>query len=339
MIGTPVTGVWSLQIVDSDVDPRGLPVRALEGWSLSFTHQSTDRWRFTKDLVIEGTVESDSACRITPYQREDGTIVNGVITLTCGSNPPIQLSTFQCGNGSIDPGETCDDGNLVADDGCDERCIVECGNGRLDANEECDDGNSSDSDGCLNSCIIRLGGVPETAASSCLEILTNQPESEDGRYWIDTNGGDTSDAFEAFCFMTSPSGTPDYQLITPDQFYHADQNQKYGPTNGVNVFDYNCDGCSAAFRDYDYFCPNDKWEIFTYALRSHCDHSSHTSDEVFTSSLISNNGIQGVRFNQRNDNCGDPNEMTIMAACRLVGTSAPDPDIWNSAFRNVSWSN
>ena len=109
--------------------------------------------------------------------------------------------------------------------------------------------------------------------------------------------------------------------------------------NGINIFDYGWDGCQAAFNIYEYTCPDSKWEVFTYGLRSHCNHSTHTSDNVFTSNLVNVGGVSGVQFNQRSDDCGDPNEMTIMAACRIIGTPAPDPNVWNSAFRNVNWTN
>src|SRR5450755_3069713 len=32
----------------------------------------------------------------------------------------------KCGNGQVDPGEACDDGNLVGGDGCTSLCQVEC---------------------------------------------------------------------------------------------------------------------------------------------------------------------------------------------------------------------
>src|SRR5262249_20348022 len=58
-----------------------------------------------------------------------------------------------CGNGSLDPGEQCDDGNLVDDDGCDSNCTLPaCGNGVVDATEECDDANRSNGDQCENDC-------------------------------------------------------------------------------------------------------------------------------------------------------------------------------------------
>lgn len=44
-----------------------------------------------------------------------------------------------CGNGHVEPGEGCDDGNNVGGDGCDANCQPEiCGNGKLDPLEMCD---------------------------------------------------------------------------------------------------------------------------------------------------------------------------------------------------------
>lgn len=66
-----------------------------------------------------------------------------------------------CGNGVVDAGEGCDDGNAVDGDGCSKACtptIGGCGNGVLDAGEACDDGNSVDGDGCSKDCTPSLGG-------------------------------------------------------------------------------------------------------------------------------------------------------------------------------------
>ena len=55
-----------------------------------------------------------------------------------------------CGNGQVELEEACDDGNLVAGDGCDEMCAVEaCGNAVVDEGEDCDDANP-DCDRCLS---------------------------------------------------------------------------------------------------------------------------------------------------------------------------------------------
>ena len=71
----------------------------------------------------------------------------------------IQIRDSLCGNGTIDIGEDCDDGNAVDGDGCDSNCTpTACGNGVLTAAEECDDGNSIDGDGCSAVCIIEFCG-------------------------------------------------------------------------------------------------------------------------------------------------------------------------------------
>lgn len=59
-----------------------------------------------------------------------------------------------CGDGRLDRGEECDDGNAVGGDGCGARCLNEsvCGNGILERNEECDDGNAVNRDGCNAQC-------------------------------------------------------------------------------------------------------------------------------------------------------------------------------------------
>jgi len=61
-----------------------------------------------------------------------------------------------CGDGTVDPGEECDDGNTAAGDGCDGQCELElCGNGVVDAGEACDDGAQNGvNDCCGASCQV-----------------------------------------------------------------------------------------------------------------------------------------------------------------------------------------
>ena len=60
-----------------------------------------------------------------------------------------------CGDGIVDPGEECDDANMVSGDGCDADCTTtRCGNGVLTAGEDCDDGNALDGDGCSARCAL-----------------------------------------------------------------------------------------------------------------------------------------------------------------------------------------
>jgi fibro-slime domain-containing protein len=81
--------------------------------------------------------------------------------------PGVDLGT--CGNGIIDPGETCDDGNNKPGDGCSSTCQTEigwqcpvvgmacarevyCGDGIVEPPETCDDGNTTPGDGCSGTC-------------------------------------------------------------------------------------------------------------------------------------------------------------------------------------------
>ncbi len=80
---------------------------------------------------------------ITAHEIEPGTCGFGGTNVTCG-------------DGIVDAGEECDDGNLANGDGCSATCEVEtepvCGNGVVEGSEECDDGNLVNGDGCSSTC-------------------------------------------------------------------------------------------------------------------------------------------------------------------------------------------
>ncbi len=63
-------------------------------------------------------------------------------------------ATGFCGDGTVDPGEECDDGNRDDSDGCVAGCVyAACGDGFVQAGiEACDDGNQEDNDGCTSDC-------------------------------------------------------------------------------------------------------------------------------------------------------------------------------------------
>ncbi len=87
---------------------------------------------------------------------------------TDGAAPTPDLRAQTCGNGRLDRGEQCDDGNTLSGDGCSSLCQLEddppciggkcvakpvCGNGMLSTNEVCDDGNRVSGDGCTADCL------------------------------------------------------------------------------------------------------------------------------------------------------------------------------------------
>ena len=80
----------------------------------------------------------------------------------CKCIPP---ETAICGNGKVETGEECDDGNVKDGDGCSKACKLEvCGNGVLDFGEECDDGNTADGDCCSSTCKLEHSAA---CASTC----------------------------------------------------------------------------------------------------------------------------------------------------------------------------
>ncbi|MCK5122731.1 MAG: DUF4215 domain-containing protein [Candidatus Pacebacteria bacterium] len=80
---------------------------------------------------------------------------------SCGEDEYI------CGDGVMEGGEECDDGNLDDGDGCSSLCVIEegetvCGDGVMEGDEECDDGNTENGDGCSAIC--------ETENSSSISV-------------------------------------------------------------------------------------------------------------------------------------------------------------------------
>ncbi|MEW6272623.1 MAG: DUF4215 domain-containing protein [Thermodesulfobacteriota bacterium] len=91
--------------------------------------------------------------RISARAKGAAKMKKNVLTLVCETAAPA------CGDGVLQAGEACDDGNTDACDGCSAACTVEgCGNGVLECTEECDEGEAN--------------GGGEAACSSTCERLT-----------------------------------------------------------------------------------------------------------------------------------------------------------------------
>ena len=105
---------------------------------------------------------------------DDGNAVSGD-----GCNATCTSEEY-CGNGVTDvpAGEQCDDGNVISGDGCSATCqsegSVDCGNGTVDSGEECDDGNTVSGDGCSSTCTV------ETPVACGNGTLDASEECDDG---------------------------------------------------------------------------------------------------------------------------------------------------------------
>jgi cysteine-rich repeat protein len=71
-------------------------------------------------------------------------------------DPSAACGSAVCGNGVVEAGEQCDDGNLVGTDACTSTCRnAVCGDGLVRSGvEPCDDGNTASGDGCSATCTV-----------------------------------------------------------------------------------------------------------------------------------------------------------------------------------------
>ena len=129
-----------------------------------------------------------------------------------------------CGTGTLDPGETCDDGNLLGCDGCASTCQKRegvCGDGTIECSEQCDDGNAVDGDGCDADCTAGCGNGAidpgetcddgnlvgcDGCASDCqaVEGICGDGNVECAEQCDDGNTGD-GDGCDADCTSTGPA--------------------------------------------------------------------------------------------------------------------------------------
>ena len=86
-----------------------------------------------------------------------------------------------CGDGSLQAGEECDDGNASDEDACLSSCATaRCGDGFTRVGvEQCDDGNLDDGDGCESSCLDTLCADETTLVGARISITSRTTEPGD----------------------------------------------------------------------------------------------------------------------------------------------------------------
>lgn len=91
-----------------------------------------------------------------------GEIVLTIVDGECSDQASVPVTCAEpaeCGDGTVEMGEECDDHNAVSEDGCSAACLAErCGDGIVQRGESCDDGNSRAGDGCGTTCSSELCG-------------------------------------------------------------------------------------------------------------------------------------------------------------------------------------
>ncbi len=205
-----------------------------------------------------------------PEECDDGNMVNGdgcddacKEEVACNSTaqcPPGNecdgdFCVPLCGNGDIDEGETCDDGDTLDGDGCSSQCqeepFHECGNTILEFSEQCDDGNTANGDGCDDECSLDR---PELCGNSAI----NPGETCDDGNHIAADGCGPTCQLEPPC-----DGDEDcpFPFLCQNDFCALQcGNDQFQPDLGEQCDDGNLingDGCSdVCLLDNPELCPN-----------------------------------------------------------------------------------
>jgi fibro-slime domain-containing protein len=176
-----------------------------------------------------------------------------------------------CGDGALDPGEQCDDGNTTGGDGCSANCLVVeqgytcaaagaecapaviCGDGLQSSSEQCDDGNTTGGDGCSATCQLEKDFVCPTPGQACLSsvscgdgVISGDEQCEDGN----TASGDgcSSDCKLEAGFQCAIAGAPCQAICGDGLLLGAERCDDGNATAG--------DGCSATCgNEAGFTCP------------------------------------------------------------------------------------
>jgi len=166
------------------------------------TTTTTQTTTTTAPAVVcgDGTKADTEACDDGNTSASDGcsatcTVEPDVCTNIEGSQYSLPAAYTQqgtlcvkCGDGNKEGTELCDDGNIVADDGCSATCTVEivreiapiqqiapvqillnfCGDGSKTGTEGCDDGNTVAGDGCSATCTVEIAPIRPIQMSTTL---------------------------------------------------------------------------------------------------------------------------------------------------------------------------
>jgi cysteine-rich repeat protein len=171
--------------------PCGYGGRTRVGFTSSFGAAPNWKETNTDQPIQSGDGGNGGACNPADGGAWEGFYLE---TVTC----PGGGGGAVCGNGVVEAGEQCDDGNTVTETCpygqascavCSATCQTVagatsyCGNGSLDAanGEQCDDGNTTSGDGCSATCQTESGG----GGGSCYRI---QSERSDKYLTVDGTG-------------------------------------------------------------------------------------------------------------------------------------------------------
>jgi cysteine-rich repeat protein len=159
----------------------------------------------------------DGFVQVGKEQCDDGMAKNGAPGDPCNADCTFAMTapTPACGNGKLDPGEACDDGNMSDSDSCLTSCSwATCGDGRVRTGvEECDWGAPDAPPDCTHGCLVCGNTKDEyyrAGTAHCYDVhneaVTEQQarskcQMEGGDLWTVTSQLEGSDVISNFMLM------------------------------------------------------------------------------------------------------------------------------------------
>ncbi len=236
-IGKNPKGEWTLVVTDSAFCVKQAPGNgplcdldkkedgAIIDWSVQAKTLSTKKVAATSSLQLLPVDVAPFTCTINHmgalyFNKKDKALryCDGAVWRTLADT---------CGNGVLEPGEECDDGNNSDGDGCNSTCKPVCGDGFKVGKEECDDKNNVDTDACSNQCVAGYATIQGKPGVSCLEISAKYAagggKAADGSFWIKAPKGQV---LQVKCDMTTEGGGYTYFAIDSgkDTYRSSDDN-------------------------------------------------------------------------------------------------------------------
>ena len=129
-----------------------------------------------------GSTSEEATTATTEPGTSSSSSSDGSMSEGSGSEGSTGAPPAVCGDGAVQAGEECDDGNEDDGDACLSTCeAAVCGDGAVQVGiEECDDGNEDDGDACLSSCAKAKCG--DGAVQAGVEACDAGPDNGFGIY-------------------------------------------------------------------------------------------------------------------------------------------------------------
>ncbi|MFH0902931.1 MAG: hypothetical protein V2A73_20070 [Pseudomonadota bacterium] len=183
-----VDTVRSLRAAQAAVDPKGVMDMLKARLTALKSDAAVPDLDRMLDTDLDGVMNADDNCRWTENTDQadadsdgigdacecgNGTVEHGEECDDGGESETCNAdcTTAVCGDERVNAAadEECDDGNLIDEDGCDSNCRpTGCGNGRVTTGEACDDGNLTNGDGCDSNCrMTGCGNGIRTTGEQC----------------------------------------------------------------------------------------------------------------------------------------------------------------------------